>query len=321
MSLKCSSTVWDKSKQSKTGLLFMLAIADFADDDNFCWPGQQLLANRVRTTTRTISTLASSAREDGELWYARRGSIPPSNVYVILIDITPNQLANAVRKASGWGCDVSELEAILNRFPKHEEISCLKPEARLHDKPEARLHDKHEVATSCDPSLDPSLDPSAASAKRPTGKRTESVVSRALRGTLTRSEDEHEVGNLAGFIGQQLNSPVPSGQANKLAMTFTEFAQSGRITHDSPEQLWMNNHQFRNFVIDQVDFWKKQSDTSANKRRKCINTICNYKHAYGWFAYSGYTGPQLQVPRTPTGSTVIEKVDEEWAKSLERIKL
>ena len=39
MSIKRMNAVWNLSKQSGSALLVLLALADRADDDGFCWPG------------------------------------------------------------------------------------------------------------------------------------------------------------------------------------------------------------------------------------------------------------------------------------------
>ena len=41
MSIRVMTQVWDTSEQKGSALLLLLALADHAADDGFCWPGIQ----------------------------------------------------------------------------------------------------------------------------------------------------------------------------------------------------------------------------------------------------------------------------------------
>jgi hypothetical protein len=61
MSVKVMSKVWEWSKASATDRLVLLAIADFTDDDGYCYPGIKRIAKKClvheRTVQRSISNL------------------------------------------------------------------------------------------------------------------------------------------------------------------------------------------------------------------------------------------------------------------------
>lgn len=75
--------VWDRSKQSGTNLLMLLAIADFADDDGRAYPSVASLARKCRMKPRNAQTILANLRESGELTI-RVGSGPKgTNLYRI----------------------------------------------------------------------------------------------------------------------------------------------------------------------------------------------------------------------------------------------
>lgn len=54
MSIRVMSRVWDYSEQVGGDLLLLLALADFADDDGYCWPKQDQLAAKARCSVRAV---------------------------------------------------------------------------------------------------------------------------------------------------------------------------------------------------------------------------------------------------------------------------
>jgi len=89
MSIKAMTTVWDKSKQSGSSLLMLLAIADYAHDDGSnAWPSLSTLARKTRMTRRNAIYTIQKLSEAGELRINHRGS-RKSNVYDILVGEDP----------------------------------------------------------------------------------------------------------------------------------------------------------------------------------------------------------------------------------------
>jgi hypothetical protein len=52
MSIKYMTKVWDSGRWSGSDLVMMLALADFANDNGYCWPSVPTLAQKCRTTER-----------------------------------------------------------------------------------------------------------------------------------------------------------------------------------------------------------------------------------------------------------------------------
>lgn len=84
MSIKVMSWVWDNSPYEGKQLLIHLALADFADDDGYCWPSQETIARKSRCSVETVRTTTRRMQADGFLSIAKqsdgRGS---SHKYVL----------------------------------------------------------------------------------------------------------------------------------------------------------------------------------------------------------------------------------------------
>ena len=52
MSIKVMNRVWDESQHKGSTLLLLLAIADHAADDGYCWPNVKTLAQKIRMSRR-----------------------------------------------------------------------------------------------------------------------------------------------------------------------------------------------------------------------------------------------------------------------------
>lgn len=85
MSIRKSTEVWEKSKQKGAGLLVMLAIADFANDDGFAWPSVPTLARKSRVTVRGAQKIVSNCIAAGELEVERGAGPRGTNLYHILL--------------------------------------------------------------------------------------------------------------------------------------------------------------------------------------------------------------------------------------------
>lgn len=86
MSIKYMTCVWEKSKQTGTNLLLLLALADHANDAGVCWPGIPHLARKVRRSERQTKRLIQQLIASGELEVAEGGGRGHTNLYKILLD-------------------------------------------------------------------------------------------------------------------------------------------------------------------------------------------------------------------------------------------
>lgn len=67
MSIKQMAKVWEWSKAEGAALLVMLALADHADDDGYCFPGVERVAKKCRISSRSVQRHVKDLGEIGEL--------------------------------------------------------------------------------------------------------------------------------------------------------------------------------------------------------------------------------------------------------------
>lgn len=87
MSSKALNYVLDHSKQKGSALVLMLVIADMANDNGDCFPGNANLAKKCRCTERNLQKLVDKCETDGELWVVENGGADTAygktNLYII----------------------------------------------------------------------------------------------------------------------------------------------------------------------------------------------------------------------------------------------
>lgn len=98
MSIRVMSRVWEKSTQKGSALLLLLAIADHAADDGYCWPGIPVLAKKIRMSERSVMRLVKQIEEDGELYVIRSNR---NNRYVVTVGMRQSNL-DAVARSRGF---------------------------------------------------------------------------------------------------------------------------------------------------------------------------------------------------------------------------
>jgi Helix-turn-helix domain len=73
MSIHVSSNVWRSCPQRHDRLILLLALADFANDEGYCWPSNESLAHRCRCSERHIQRMIQSLIKDGDITRLREG--------------------------------------------------------------------------------------------------------------------------------------------------------------------------------------------------------------------------------------------------------
>lgn len=115
MSVKIMSRVWESSKQKGTDLLLLLALADNADDEGYCWPGIEYLRKKIRMTSRSVINALQRIEEDGEVIinHNRRSG----NRYIVAVGMSDKEREHAALKLgcenfSSEACFISEVKNI-----------------------------------------------------------------------------------------------------------------------------------------------------------------------------------------------------------------
>jgi len=89
MSIKVMTHVWDNSKAKGSELLLLLAIADHAADDGYCWPTIETLAHKIRMTKRSVMRLVQALEKRGDLHVVRSNR---NNRYVVIMNKSMEQI-------------------------------------------------------------------------------------------------------------------------------------------------------------------------------------------------------------------------------------
>ena len=117
MSIHCMNRVWEHSGQSGSARLLLIALADYADENGFAWPGLETLARKTLLSSRHLSRLVARLQAAGELLVLRRRG--RSHLYVVLSGARAHHLDAALQRAEDHGAAVDGLfDATLDRLPK-----------------------------------------------------------------------------------------------------------------------------------------------------------------------------------------------------------
>lgn len=84
VSLSATSQVWAHSRQESGNLLVLLALADYADDEGFCFPSVPSLAGRARITVRHCQRVLADLVASGELVKLEAGGGAKSTRYRVI---------------------------------------------------------------------------------------------------------------------------------------------------------------------------------------------------------------------------------------------
>ena len=87
MSIRLMSRAWDMNMPTSQKMV-LLALADRANDDGECWPGQAELATKCSMSPRNVIRMIEWLEARGALRYERRqtGNARKSNRYVLTLD-------------------------------------------------------------------------------------------------------------------------------------------------------------------------------------------------------------------------------------------
>ena len=90
-------------------MLLLLAIADNADDEGYCWPGIEYLAAKIKMTPQSVIRLTKELEESQELFVVRSRRL--GNKYVVRLGMTNGELTAIL--ISKFGFDDETITNIL----------------------------------------------------------------------------------------------------------------------------------------------------------------------------------------------------------------
>lgn len=107
MSVKISSELWASSNQKGTPLLILIALADWCNDEGYCWPSISKIAKKARLGERGVQKVLKKLQLAGALRVIERGGMKDgeyfANTYQVLTGVShssplPKRRVNKIAK-------------------------------------------------------------------------------------------------------------------------------------------------------------------------------------------------------------------------------
>jgi len=83
MSIKVMTTVWTEAPYQGGALLILLAMADWADDNGYCWPSVRTLARKSRQSERNVRKCLARMKGEGTISVETNAGPHSTNRYQI----------------------------------------------------------------------------------------------------------------------------------------------------------------------------------------------------------------------------------------------
>jgi len=150
MSIAVMTKVWKYSQQKQSALLILLALADFANDDGWCWPSIDTLSNKARCSRRTVQETLRRLEKNGEIEVHLNQGRSGTNLYQVTIDVgdaeTAPPISTIKRNTKNRKKGMQNSDA--NLRPNHQE-PLIKPSLK-----DSRSNDRGKSKKKRDPLLD-----------------------------------------------------------------------------------------------------------------------------------------------------------------------
>ena len=148
MSIEVMTTVWNRSQHQQTNLICLLALADAANEDGFCWPGIQTIAHRCRCNKRNALYVIDKLEASGELLTRRGRGYGNTNHYLITVAVPPGMLADLlIRYFECSAVDAVEIATV--HCQKRDEWQSKIPSVSHRIRQRKRCNAAHKRATHC----------------------------------------------------------------------------------------------------------------------------------------------------------------------------
>jgi hypothetical protein len=178
MSIDVMKAVWEHSQHAETDLVVMLALADMANSDGYCFPSIPTLAQRARRQVRSMINTLDRISTSGELFVDRSRGRNHHNRYVITIGMTKEKLAHVLVRYMDYdptaavnasiahfekhavGCENMQPTALLQRAENMQPTTQnMQPTAPLNMQPTALKHAAHCTRSIIEPSIETKEEP------------------------------------------------------------------------------------------------------------------------------------------------------------------
>lgn len=102
------ASVWEKAvTDDPTVLLVMLALADWANDEGVCWPSIPAIAQKCRTSERTVQRILRNMQQSGFLEITIRRGRNHTNLYKLKVPTC--QVLFKIEEVKGDICDIEKV--------------------------------------------------------------------------------------------------------------------------------------------------------------------------------------------------------------------
>jgi DNA-binding IscR family transcriptional regulator len=99
MSIRVMTSVWDDTRtQTHSELLVLLALADWASDDGYCWPTVPALAAKARLSERAVQQILGRLTATGRIRRIAGGGRGHANQYQVLTKNPEAETVNEVHR-------------------------------------------------------------------------------------------------------------------------------------------------------------------------------------------------------------------------------
>jgi hypothetical protein len=96
MSIEAMNRVWKQSHSKGSDLLLMLALANYANDKDFCWPGLESLTERTRMSKRNTQRSLVRLEEAGELYRVKHIGRGKKSFYIVAVGLSDSDIENVL---------------------------------------------------------------------------------------------------------------------------------------------------------------------------------------------------------------------------------
>jgi hypothetical protein len=163
MSVKVMDRVWELSQAKGAARLVLLALADWADDEGYCYPSLTAIVRKTQLTRPGVVQILRRLETIGEVEVTVRGHDTRDKVKAKVHSHGGWQPTNYYRVNVGNAVYCPRKQTVdnaVNRLPLTEVVNAIDQGSKRHASQVVNATDQIDPASLNDPSVDPSIEPS-----------------------------------------------------------------------------------------------------------------------------------------------------------------
>ncbi|HEX8090334.1 MAG TPA: helix-turn-helix domain-containing protein [Blastocatellia bacterium] len=206
MSIEAMNRVWKQSRSKGSDLLLMLALANYANDKDFCWPGLDSLTERTRMSKRNTQRSLIRLEEAGEIYRVKHFGRGKRSFYIVAVGLEDSEIERLLvddfkvapleakfavsewRQKGNLSIFVDVKDDEMSTFTEEPgEVPVLSPEGDRPDSEGDSGDKRGDILTPADDNLSPKGDKSGiASKEEPSWNRHEKPHEPTLESSVNR---------------------------------------------------------------------------------------------------------------------------------------